>query len=155
MVLRGFIFVLSLVKCISLIGPPSRFSPGPFLPTVPPWTQFLACLSRAAVAKLQLNPTCLTNEPLRHHFPPPHLHPTLHQTSIFPTPLLPVLLFPLPEYLLLEPPGTAPRSCPIISCPQMLVFALPFPLRSCWGSHPCSLAAPRNLTRAGLVVGAT
>lgn len=143
--LRGFISILSLIKCLSLIGPAPRFSPGPFLPTVSPWTQFIARLSRVAVAKLQLNPTCLTNEPLRHHFPPPHLHPALHQTSIFPTPLLPVLLFPLPEYLLLEPPGSAPRSCPIISYPKCWSLPFPFlytPACSCWGSHPCSLVAP-------------
>lgn len=99
MALRGFISVLSLIKCL---GPYSQVSPGLSRPTVPPWTQLLARLSRVAVAKLQLKAYLhLTNEPLRHHFPPPHLHPTLYQTSIFPTPLLPVLLFPLPEYLLL------------------------------------------------------
>lgn len=64
-----------------------RFSLGPSLPTVPPWIQFLACLSRIAVAKLQLHPYLyLTNAPLHHHLPPPRLHPTLYQTSIFPHP---------------------------------------------------------------------
>lgn len=64
-----------------------RFSPGPSLPTVPSGIQFLACHSRVAVAKLQLHPYLyLTNAPLHHHLPPPHLHPTLYQTSISPPP---------------------------------------------------------------------
>lgn len=125
-----------------------RFSPGPSRPTVPPWIQFLACLSRIAVAKLQLHPYLyLTNEPLWQHLPPPRLHPTLYQTSIFP--LTPASCFAVSSARVPPSiaPGAAPGSLPVISYPQMLVFTIPFIPTHAWASP----LQPGSSRRGGLV----